>query len=91
MMLHKVTACLPVLLLLSNVSAFVPQVTVTKSSMPLSALSFNDVSSKSDVLAKSTLPGNFGFDPLQLAKTSEQLTTYRKAELKHGRLAILVS
>ena len=35
--------------------------------------------------------GNVGFDPLGLAKNKEQLWEYREAEMKHGRLAMLVS
>lgn len=43
------------------------------------------------VLADSDLAGNVGFDPLSLAATKEQLMEYREAEVKHGRLAMLVS
>lgn len=43
------------------------------------------------VLKESELAGNFGFDPLGLAKNNEQLWEYREAEVKHGRLAMLVS
>ncbi|KAL7563293.1 hypothetical protein ACA910_016653 [Epithemia clementina (nom. ined.)] len=35
--------------------------------------------------------GNVGFDPLGLAKTSEQLWEYREAEIKHARLAMLAA
>lgn len=43
------------------------------------------------IVGSSTLPGNLGFDPLNLAQTRRQLVTYRQAEIKHGRLAMLVS
>jgi hypothetical protein len=38
-----------------------------------------------------TLAGNFGFDPLGLAKNKETLWAYREAEIKHGRLAMLAA
>ena len=37
------------------------------------------------------LAGDVGFDPLRLAKNKESLWAYREAEIKHGRLAMLVS
>jgi hypothetical protein len=43
------------------------------------------------LLGESDLAGNFGFDPLGLAKNKEQLWDYREAEVKHARLAMLVS
>ena len=43
------------------------------------------------VLRDSDLAGNVGFDPLGLAKNKEQLWEYREAEIKHARLAMLVS
>ncbi len=43
------------------------------------------------VLADSDLAGNVGFDPLSLSSTKERLLQYREAEVKHGRLAMLVS
>lgn len=43
------------------------------------------------VLAESTLVGNFGFDPLKLSTNKEMLWEYREAEIKHSRLAMLVS
>lgn len=44
------------------------------------------------VLVEETqLAGNFGFDPLGFAKNREQLWEYREAEIKHARLAMLVS
>jgi hypothetical protein len=36
-------------------------------------------------------PGDVGFDPLGFAKTEEDLTKYREAEVKHGRLAMLAA
>merc|ERR1712176_503453 len=38
-----------------------------------------------------TLAGDVGFDPLGFAKTKTDLTTYREAEIKHGRLAMLAA
>ena len=38
-----------------------------------------------------TLAGDVGFDPFGFAKTKEDLLNYREAEVKHGRLAMLVS
>lgn len=35
--------------------------------------------------------GNFGFDPLGLASDQQTLAAYREAEIKHSRLAMLVS
>jgi hypothetical protein len=37
------------------------------------------------------LAGDVGFDPLGFAKSREDLMNYREAEIKHGRLAMLVS
>lgn len=37
-----------------------------------------------------SLVGDVGFDPLGFAKNSEDLLNYREAEIKHGRLAMLV-
>ena len=37
------------------------------------------------------LAGDVGFDPLDFAKTREDLMNYREAEIKHARLAMLVS
>jgi len=39
----------------------------------------------------SILVGNKGFDPLGLATSMKTLKTYREAELKHGRLAMLAA
>lgn len=38
-----------------------------------------------------SLAGDVGFDPLGFAKTKEDLMNYREAEIKHSRLAMLVS
>lgn len=38
-----------------------------------------------------TMVGDVGFDPLGFAKTKEDLVNYREAEIKHCRLAMLVS
>ena len=37
------------------------------------------------------LAGDVGFDPLGFAKSEEDLMNYREAEIKHARLAMLVS
>jgi len=37
------------------------------------------------------LPGDYGFDPLNLADTQEKLLQYRDAEIKHGRIAMLAA
>jgi len=44
-----------------------------------------------DPLKQVDWPGNAGFDPLHLAQNVEQLAYYRQAEIKHARLAMLVS
>lgn len=38
-----------------------------------------------------TLAGDWGFDPLQLADSSDKLAYYREAEVKHARLAMLAA
>ena len=43
------------------------------------------------VLADCVMVGNKGFDPLNLAKNLEELDTFREAEIKHGRLAMLAA
>ena len=43
-----------------------------------------------DLLAESDLAGNFGFDPFGFVKSHDDLLTYREAEIKHARLAMLV-
>lgn len=35
--------------------------------------------------------GDVGFDPLGFATSTEQLVNYREAEIKHARIAMLVS
>jgi len=37
------------------------------------------------------LAGDVGFDPLGFAKSKEDLMNFREAEIKHARLAMLVS
>lgn len=37
------------------------------------------------------LPGDRGFDPLNLAKSKEEILSYREAEIKHARLAMLAA
>ncbi len=46
---------------------------------------------KGSVLEDCVMVGNKGFDPLGLARTLEELDTYREAEIKHGRLAMLAA
>jgi len=46
---------------------------------------------KRSPLLYSTMAGNKGFDPLNLASDNSLLLQYREAELKHGRLAMLAS
>jgi hypothetical protein len=41
-------------------------------------------------LVNSDLAGNVGFDPIGFSKSTEELLAYREAEVKHGRLAMLV-
>jgi hypothetical protein len=43
------------------------------------------------VVGSGRLAGDVGFDPLQLATNSQQLTFYREAEMKHARLAMLAA
>jgi hypothetical protein len=38
-----------------------------------------------------SMVGDVGFDPFGFAKTKEDLVNYREAEIKHCRLAMLVS
>ena len=38
-----------------------------------------------------TLAGDVGFDPFGFAKSREDLLNFREAEIKHARLAMLVS
>jgi hypothetical protein len=38
-----------------------------------------------------TLAGDVGFDPLGFSKSREDLMNFREAEIKHARLAMLVS
>lgn len=40
---------------------------------------------------KKELAGDFGFDPLSFAKDRDTLFYYREIEIKHARLAMLVS
>lgn len=80
----KSFAAAVVLLFVASTRAFVPSAR-SATGAPLNALSFKE----DVVVAQSNLPGNFGFDPLGLAQTEEQLLRYRKAEVKHSRLAIL--
>ena len=47
--------------------------------------------SKDSPLADCVMVGNKGFDPLNLAKTLVELDTFREAEIKHGRLAMLAA
>jgi len=47
--------------------------------------------SPGSVLSDCVMVGNKGFDPLNLAKTLEELDTFREAEIKHGRLAMLAA
>lgn len=42
-------------------------------------------------LLDGTMVGDAGFDPLKIAKSKEDLTRYREAEVKHGRLAMLAA
>jgi hypothetical protein len=42
-------------------------------------------------LADCVMVGNKGFDPLGLAKNLVELDTFREAEIKHGRLAMLAA
>jgi len=46
---------------------------------------------KDSVIADCVMVGNKGFDPLGLARNLEELDSYREAEIKHGRLAMLAA
>lgn len=73
----------------SVAQAFVPN-PVTHHATQLYTTSFHpDNNDFNNVVASSNIVGNSGFDPLHLAQSREQLTHYRKAEIKHSRLAIL--
>ena len=43
------------------------------------------------LLETAELAGNFGFDPLQLSQSKDDVYAYREAEVKHGRLAMLAA
>jgi len=45
----------------------------------------------SSVVGKGDMVGDKGFDPLGLATSAEKLKTFREAEIKHGRLAMLAA
>ena len=42
-------------------------------------------------LLDATMVGDVGFDPLEIAKSKEDLLKYRESEVKHGRLAMLAA
>merc|ERR1719478_1938976 len=46
---------------------------------------------KTMMVGDNTLAGDMGFDPLQIADSSEKLAWYREAEIKHARLAMLAA
>merc|ERR1719253_2036513 len=46
---------------------------------------------KTMMVGDKTLAGDMGFDPLQIADTSEKLAWFREAEVKHARLAMLAA
>jgi len=91
----KLPALLSLLLLLSQnevQAAFTtPSYKTSTPTTKLNAMSFlPKQDEKLSVVKTSSLPGNFNFDPLHLAHSKEQLIVYRQAEMKHGRLAMLV-
>eukprot|EP00281_Chroomonas_sp_CCMP1168_P033474 CAMPEP_0206239478 /NCGR_PEP_ID=MMETSP0047_2-20121206/15403_1 /ASSEMBLY_ACC=CAM_ASM_000192 /TAXON_ID=195065 /ORGANISM="Chroomonas mesostigmatica_cf, Strain CCMP1168" /LENGTH=291 /DNA_ID=CAMNT_0053664149 /DNA_START=1 /DNA_END=876 /DNA_ORIENTATION=+ len=45
----------------------------------------------SPLVSYADMPGNKGFDILNLANTQDKLSSYREAELKHGRFAMLAA
>ena len=49
------------------------------------------LSSPVPLLETAELAGNFGFDPLQLSQSKDDVYAYREAEMKHGRLAMLAA
>ena len=81
-----------------------PELKVTKAVVdPLSMYSNDDAVDK-DVVMSIALPfttcpahltgelaGDFGFDPLGFTKSRSDLMTYREAEIKHARLAMLAA
>lgn len=64
----------------------VPAVKVTPTRRMSQALPWMECSPALD----GTMVGDVGFDPLGFAKTKYDLITYREAEIKHARLAMLV-
>jgi hypothetical protein len=46
---------------------------------------------KRPIILDGEYPGDFGFDPLGLASSKEDLIKYREAEVKHSRLAMLAA
>ena len=63
---------------------------VTNNSNPSMTQQTAFINNNNDVLQNCNYEGNWGFDPLKLAKNKESLTNYREAEMKHGRIAMLV-
>jgi hypothetical protein len=51
---------------------------------PESLLEFTDDSNHA-------MAGNYGFDPLNICRNSDDVMYYREAEIRHSRLAMLVS
>ena len=78
----------------ASASAFVPAsplMAAPTTTTHLEAMYNQNQEKTGSIVGSSKLPGNLGFDPLHLAQSRRQLVTYRQAEIKHGRLAMLVS
>ena len=86
--------------LLSTASAFVPISSNTKAHSTTIARKLYEVRAKDlvgyytnsdDSRLEDKLPGDWGFDPFGFSETQGGLFFQREAEIKHARLAMLVS
>jgi len=87
-----------------RIKSLEPELKVTKAVVDPLTLYSSDVVIDNDAVMSAALPfttcpvelkgelaGDFGFDPLGFAKSQSDLMTYREAEIKHARLAMLAA